>query len=436
MERRDFLKTAALSLSAATLGGTLGCARVQKAPKAGPGATIRDIKKPLAIAMWDFCWLRRHYRTGGFEDWDRALDELAERGYNAIRIEAFPHLVARNAEGKIQETFKFSRTDWKPLLWGNDASIEVSPRQALLEFLPKCRARGIRVGLSTWMHPDDTGWNMKNSGPEGLARMWGDTLEFLEQNGLLHDIIYVDLLNEYPSVHCYQWLHDQIKAMSEKATDKAPANVDRNLVLPDMKPTDGRVLTLRQRQFINDFANQTITLLKQRWPRMAYMFCQTQSGKAMPWTDLDHSQFGVIDIHYWFSQHPEFMEKTGYWQKLVPMENDQQFQPVYKLIREYWAANKTKMIQWMDEGLAEVASVGRKLGVPYGNTEGWGPVIWLDNPNLDWVWLKETAEICAELGVKHGYHFNCTSNFTHPHFKTLWDDVKWHQRVTKIIRQG
>ena len=43
-------------------------------------------------------------------------------------------------------------------------------------------------------------------------------------------------------------------------------------------------------------------------------------------------------------------------------------------------------------------------------------------------------EICAGLGRKHDYRFNCSSNFAESQFPRLWADVAWHQRVTGIIR--
>jgi hypothetical protein len=55
---------------------------------------LQQLQQPVAIAMWDFSWLLRHHRTGEFADWDQVLSGLCERGYNAIRIDAFPHLVA------------------------------------------------------------------------------------------------------------------------------------------------------------------------------------------------------------------------------------------------------------------------------------------------------------------------------------------------------
>jgi hypothetical protein len=53
---------------------------------------------------------------------------------------------------------------------------------------------------------------------------------------------------------------------------------------------------------------------------------------------------------------------------------------------------------------------------------------------LNWEVIKEAGMICASLGQKHGYRFNCSSNFTHPQFPRLWNDVAWHKKVTAKIR--
>ncbi|MDP6153295.1 MAG: cellulase-like family protein, partial [Phycisphaeraceae bacterium] len=43
--------------------------------------------------------------SGGLEDPDRALDELQERGCNAVRIDVFAHLVARDRDGRSVKVF-------------------------------------------------------------------------------------------------------------------------------------------------------------------------------------------------------------------------------------------------------------------------------------------------------------------------------------------
>ncbi|MCX6971161.1 MAG: hypothetical protein NTV93_13555 [Verrucomicrobia bacterium] len=58
-----------------------------------PHSPLAGLDAPLAITMWDFSWIERRWSGAGYEDWDQALDELTERGYNAVRIDAFPHLL-------------------------------------------------------------------------------------------------------------------------------------------------------------------------------------------------------------------------------------------------------------------------------------------------------------------------------------------------------
>jgi len=90
----------------------------------------------------------------------------------------------------------------------------------------------------------------------------------------------------------------------------------------------------------------------------------------------------------------------------------------------------------LDHNIAEVADLGRRYHKPVGNTEGWGTINWLDHPALSWDIIKQSGEICAGLGAKHGYRFNCTSNFTHPQFPRLWNDIAWHKRLTATIRSA
>jgi len=79
MNRRVFLNSSA--------GASLGT----------KGGTISQ-PYPLAITMWEFSWLERKWPGAGYEDWDKALSELVDRGYDAIRIDAFPHLIDHDPE--------------------------------------------------------------------------------------------------------------------------------------------------------------------------------------------------------------------------------------------------------------------------------------------------------------------------------------------------
>lgn len=62
--------------------------------------------------MWDFSWLERRWPGAGYENWDTALDELRERGYDAVRIDAYPHLVAADPEREWELEPVWSQQDW------------------------------------------------------------------------------------------------------------------------------------------------------------------------------------------------------------------------------------------------------------------------------------------------------------------------------------
>ncbi len=154
MDRRIFIRNTTVAAGASVLlPSTILNAKAlsgELMDESSINLPISKIKKPLAIAMWDFSWILRHHKYGEFFDWDKALDGLAERGYNAIRMDAMPQFIASTKKGEIIEEFRSPKKDWIPALWGNDYSMNFRPREALLEFLPKCKKYGIRVGLAAW----------------------------------------------------------------------------------------------------------------------------------------------------------------------------------------------------------------------------------------------------------------------------------------------
>jgi hypothetical protein len=95
MQRRQFLG----GVASATLLSSL------KPANAAPGSTTGTFKHPRAITMWEFSWIERRWPGAGFEDWDRALDELSERGYDAVRIDPFPHLLATDPTSIVSSFF-------------------------------------------------------------------------------------------------------------------------------------------------------------------------------------------------------------------------------------------------------------------------------------------------------------------------------------------
>ena len=152
----------------------------------------------FSTAMWDFSWAtRRSGDEAEYADWDKVLDQLAERGYDNVRIDAFPHLIAADRNGSVIHKFLLL-PQRRRFMWGNHKPVEISPRQNLVDFLQKCSERDITVGLSSWYIPDSTGRRNQVCTPEDYIRIWDETLKYIHDAELLNTIKWVDLCNEFP----------------------------------------------------------------------------------------------------------------------------------------------------------------------------------------------------------------------------------------------
>lgn len=385
---------------------------------------VSNLSKPVAIAMWDFSWILRHHRYGEFGNWDKVLEGLAERGYNAVRIDAMPQFVAADTSGNRDNEFRSVKNGWQPSLWGNDFTMSFRPRETLLEFLPKCSKYGIKVGLATWFMQHGTSRREIFREEGGLLRAWEETLSFLQTNSLLDNVIYVDLLNEYPNWHGYDWLKknmNKLSGLEQYKLDNPEANVPDQII-------SGKSANAAQKKFYNDFITSVIKTLKGKYPDLDFY---ASLDSSMELDRIDLSEFGALDYHIWFAH----TNKIPGLDKVGARDQTQNYREIYSGLQAYWKENKGSLVKWMDGRLSDISASASKHNLVCGNTEGWGPISWFDHPELGWEWVKESAEICIDLAGKHdNYKFICTSNFTHPQFRGMWEDVKWHKAITSRIK--
>lgn len=395
---------------------------------------ITDVKERLAITMWDSSWLRRRYAGGGFESFDQALDELKERGYNAVRIDAFPHMIANAPDGTNEERFLDTPgVSWHKYgfaQWGNQWTVYIYPRRDIVDFIRKARERGIYVALSTWLKPT---WNQRNDqveGPEGLIRIWDETLQFLDENGCLDNVIYVDVHNEIPEGACNMWLYYQLECLKNS---------------PE-----------KQKQFHRAYFTKVLRELKARWPGLS--FTASFTGEFFQEAnEADYSLWDLFDIHGWVDFAPcNILAGTGYEEHIAHfgdpdriylnptnigytgsvkrIPGDFYLEEVNEKIHQSWKKHRSECIEWLEERCEKIAQIGRQYGVPVGNTEGWASVLWIEHPMLSWDFVKDAGLLAAQAGAKNGFLFNCQSNFCEPQYLRLWRDVAYHQQVTGIIR--
>ena len=385
---------------------------------------ISELKKNTAIAMWDFSWILRHHPGGSFENWEQVLEGLAERGYDSIRMDCMPQFVAADSDGRLQEEFRSVRKPSKrPVMWGNDRTMTFRPREALLEFLPLCKKYKVKVGLSSWFMRHGVDRTAVFGEKGGLLRAWKETLAFLEKHGLLDEnVMYVDLLNEYPDWHGYDWLKKERAKRSDLKKFIAD-NPDANM--PDLDENRSGRNNSVEKKFYNDFVSDLVRNVRAAFPQCDY-FASISSSYG----HVDISEFAALDRHIWFSH------RIPGAREMQRGQIDEGLKQRHIDLRKFWDENRKTETTWADRVITAVATDARKHGIVCGNTEGWGSVGWFDHPDVDWRFIREAAEICVDLCLKHdNYRFICTSNFTHPHFG-YWDNIEWHRKITARIRNA
>jgi sugar phosphate isomerase/epimerase len=353
--------------------------------------------------MWDFSWLERRWPGAGYEDWDKVLDELLERGYNAIRIDAYPHLIAEDPTKKwmLNEV-------WNQQVWGSPDLNEVQVQPNLNKFLEKCKERDIKVGLSSWYRQDVDDIRMKITTADKMADCWISTLRTIETDGLLDTVLYVDLCNEWPG----------------------------NLWAPFFSSRYPHVVWGQwHKEESLQWMKHALTRMRKEYPDMPFLF-SFDNGDVLKYEEIDTSFLDLYEHHIWMVH-----QNNSEFYKLVDYKDGQYSPEAYKkVVKVAEKLYKEKPSYWqklLTDKIELTGKIAKRTGRPLITTECWGIVDYKDWPLLNWDWVKELCALgtvtAAQTGMWAGI---ATSNFCGPQFVGMWRDVKWHQNLTTIIKSA
>jgi hypothetical protein len=365
-----------------------------------PGSQTQTIR-PLAIAMWDFSWLERRWPGAGYEDWDLALNELVERGYDAVRIDAYPHLLAEDPSKEWTLL-----PVWNQQVWGSPDINKVSIQPALNTFIAKCKDRNIKVGLSTWFREDTEQIRMKISTSVRMAEIWVKTLDSIARDNLLDAIFYVDLCNEWPG-----------DLWAPFFTNDPP------------EWTWGSWHTDKSMQWMRESIEQ----VRQTYAEIP--LCYSFDGSRYEYyVERDLSFLDLLEHHIWMAKqnNNEFYRIVDYKDGLF---NPQAYknlvsraEKTYRERPEYWR-------ELLVNGIHRLAEAAHQADKPLITTECWGIVDYKDWPLLSWDWVKELCELGTLTAAGTGQWIAmATSNFCGPQFPGMWRDVEWHRKLTDKIK--
>lgn len=378
--------------------------------------------KRFSTAMWDFSWATR--RTGHeaeYADWSKVLDELAQRGYDNVRIDAFPHLIADDNVGGRRENF-FLPAQRSLFMWGNHAPVEISPRKDLICFMQKCKERGISIGLSSWFIAD-TGMRCQQvRSPDDFVRIWDETLTLIQQAGLIDQILWVDLCNEFP---LDLWAPGAASHIFGHAFSSPIGAALRAMPWP-------QAWKLRTQTYLT----AAVGKLKQKWP--ALKFCYSFHGLAgSSIRQLDTSTFDVAEIHCWLTDHAGWNLASLQIAALLELPGGAALHA-----RRMRGTSQDKLRLLRDEVLSPLmrtwADWAALKQLPLITTEGWGPTNYCDQHarGEEWRWVKDFSELAVEQAINMGWTGICVNNFSQPHHKGMWQDANWHKQITNAIRAG
>ncbi|MCC6239859.1 MAG: cellulase [Phycisphaerales bacterium] len=357
---------------------------------------------PLAITMWDFSWLERRWPGAGYENWSQALDELVQRGYDAVRIDAYPHL---HAAGATQQHTIIPC--WNQQHWGSPAKTRVTIQPHLNDFLRLCQDRKIRVALSSWYQNDEQERRLMIANARVHAQQWAGVLDTIAADGLLDTILYVDLCNEWP---LDVWAPYFLSAPTERQFESAASC---------------RWMT------------SAIESLRSRYSQLDYCFSYT--GAVPPQlnpADCLNKVFDFFEPHIWMvcCNNSEFYQRVDYH---YPRFDDSGFRKMVDRAEPLYRSDPTYWQNLLQQSIESYADWSNRVKLPLITTECWGVVDYKDWPLLNWDWVKELCELGVRTAAATGrWAAIATSNFCGPQFVGMWRDIDWHRRLTDLIHES
>lgn len=367
---------------------------------------------PLAMACWDYSWLtRRDGRQCEYRNLDLVFEELALRGYNALRLDPFPHLIAPAPNGIVVERFDLL-PEGRELRRGLARPVQVQPRRWLVELLRRARQHDIKLWLSSWFLADTQARRSFVRRPRDFIQVWAETLGFIEREGFADQVVAVDFCHQFPLLPAAAGAHRRI------------FGVHRANPLPHLLNW-----STGTEQRIEEYLLEVPRSLRSLFPAFLY---GVSAGPALEHSlrQMDTSELDFVDSHVWLTDDPRFRIATG---DILPVNGPPVLENVrgrvaallYRQSRDHWNQRlHARLARQVD--FARVRRVLPTIGEGYIKTG--------NEQALDWGWVRAVSEQVISDAVEHGISVVNPGIYARPHSPQFWGDEQWHRRMTAKIR--
>ena len=355
-------------------------------------------EKVLAISMWDISWLELHGKGEAFENWELRVKELRERGYDVVRIDPYIHLLSLPDEQFYLEPV------WADYGWGATKPCYVSHIfEQLVEFMKICQQEGILVAFSAWYrHCEKDNYVSHITDGTVWGSIWVSLMDRLKEEQLLESIYYVDFCNEYP-------------------------------LWAEFLPEDKRHFRRRRDcPEIMEWTRRCTETFKESYPDIPTTFSLCSEFCRMQKEDF--SDYDFFEPHIWIDSDGDGRFEDGlkrYMQDTVVSQEE-----LFLIKKEFYEDGKEYWDEVLHQQIHFFGNLSRKWNKPLITTECWAIVFYLDSP-VGWDWIKGICEKGVSFAIEEMcYAAIATSNFCSPQFKGMWEDLKWHQKMTEQIHKA
>lgn len=388
------------------------------------GYDMRNDLSPqrLTIAMWDFSWLFMHYPGGAFEDYDKVTNELLERGFNTIRIDAFPLII-----GKLDSLNQQITIQGDPLRnWGaSDKDRLHSPVNELIKLLEITKAKKINVILSSWGNgckefPDI----LKDYADRKVFwSAWERILDILKEKNLLDQIVYVDFDQEFPFFSPFLAEINRLGVIQkENKTSSAGAMEDAGKTRSGY---DRLAWNPAQMDFVHELLSSTLNHFQKKYPGSRFTFSLTAFFEEV--RALKLNLFDVLELHIWMSASPRFGARSQF-DATIKDRGIHDYSDYMDRINQTMKSVRPMLMKDMHNRLSLAKEWSEEIGAPLVTTESWGPWWHMDHKDLDWKWLYDWCEECMGLASDYGLWGATPWNYSHPYWAN-WENIQWYQKV-------
>ena len=383
--------------------------------------------KRLTIAMWDFSWLFMHYKGGAFENYDKVTDELLERGFNTVRIDAFPLII-----GELTNDNQAITIPGDPLRnWGqSDIDRPYEVIKELLEFMEMAKRKKINVILSTWNQDCKEFPDVKKdfSTTEKYWKAWDKVLTLLEENQLLDNVCYVDLDQEFPY---FSPFNVEIEKLGKKADDtpsksnsvEEAMNLNQNLI--QNANTDTYKWKPSQMSYVKSLLEKSLWHFQEKFPKLRFTYSLTSYWEEI--RALKINAFDVLELHIWMTQDIRFLSRSTF-DKTTKDRGTHDYSDYMRRVNASLQSVRPMMLKGLHNRLAFAKAWSEEIGAPLTTTEAWGPWWHMDDKNLDWKWLYDWCKQGMDLAGQYGMWGTTPWNYSHPYWEN-WKNIQWYQRV-------